>query len=108
MKVEERIDVRLICKVTVFASRGFWGSVLIFRCCSSFFFLFPFIPSADSLLFPRLSTCTSPSTTPSSSLGLGLMAEKINIAKGHAESIELTAQARAVGLQRVSDALKVT
>ena len=35
------------------------------------------------------------------------MAEKINIAKGHAEAIERTAQARAVGLQRVADALQV-
>jgi len=38
----------------------------------------------------------------------GLMAEKINIAKGHAEAIERTAQARAVGLQRVADALQAT
>jgi len=36
----------------------------------------------------------------------GLMAEKINIAKGHAEAIERTAQARAVGLHRVADALQ--
>ena len=35
------------------------------------------------------------------------MAEKINIAKGHAEAIERTAQARAVGLHRVADALQV-
>merc|ERR1719289_500369 len=38
----------------------------------------------------------------------GLMAEKINIAKGHAEAIERTAQARAVGLHRVADALQAT
>lgn len=38
----------------------------------------------------------------------GLMSEKINIAKGHAEAIELTATARAIGLQRVADALQVT
>merc|ERR1712212_823316 len=36
----------------------------------------------------------------------GLMSEKINIAKGHAEAIERTAQARAVGLHRVADALQ--
>ena len=35
------------------------------------------------------------------------MSEKINIAKGHAEAIERTAQARAVGLHRVADALQV-
>jgi len=38
----------------------------------------------------------------------GLMSEKINIAKGHAEAIERTAQARAVGLHRVADALQAT
>lgn len=38
----------------------------------------------------------------------GLMAEKINIATGQAEAIERTAQARAVGLQRVADAMQAT